>query len=118
MKRVLKVPGYLRYVDDLVLFGDDQAEVARWRDAVVNWLATERHLRLKSPYARPRSTRGTLHALGRRITRDGIFPLERSWPAFRGAVRAALYAERDDSCGRPRDLRATMASRITHLLFP
>lgn len=35
VKRALKVPGYLRYVDDLFLFGDRRADLRRWRDAVV-----------------------------------------------------------------------------------
>src|SRR5262249_45196582 len=49
IKRVLRVPGYLRYMDDLLLFGDDQGTLVDARDALVDWLAHERGLRLKTP---------------------------------------------------------------------
>ena len=45
VKRSLRVPGYVRYVDDLFLFGDQRAELRRWRREVGAWLAEERGLR-------------------------------------------------------------------------
>lgn len=39
VKRELKCPGYLRYVDDFLLFGDDRAELRHWRAAVDDRLA-------------------------------------------------------------------------------
>ncbi len=44
VKRELKCAGYVRYVDDFLLFGDDKKEMRRWRAQVIAWLA---QLRLK-----------------------------------------------------------------------
>jgi RNA-directed DNA polymerase len=39
IKRTLRVPGYVRYVDDMLLFGDDKDELQAWRQAVIEQLA-------------------------------------------------------------------------------
>jgi hypothetical protein len=44
VKETLGAPGYVRYADDLVLFGDDKAVLWQWRDALWAQLA---RLRLK-----------------------------------------------------------------------
>ncbi len=44
VKRELKCAGYVRYVDDFVLFGDDKAQLHQWRAAVIKRLTG---LRLK-----------------------------------------------------------------------
>src|SRR5712691_11976115 len=52
VKRSLRCQGYVRYVDDLLLFGDDKETLWRWLDAVVSRLAV---LRLTiHPGAHPR----------------------------------------------------------------
>ena len=59
--RDLKVPGYLRYMDDLVLFASSAADLRAWRDGIGAWLQTERRLedsrcrRLRSVLRRRRS---------------------------------------------------------------
>ncbi len=78
VKRELKVPGYVRYVDDLFLFGRGRGELRGWRGAVGEWLASKRGLRLKHPQARILSCRGSLHALGHRVRRQGVEPLPRA----------------------------------------
>lgn len=42
VKRDLKCAGYLRYVDDFLLFGDDKAQLHRWRAALLERLAALR----------------------------------------------------------------------------
>jgi len=42
IKRELKCPAYVRYVDDFLLFGDDLLQLYRWRDAIMERLATLR----------------------------------------------------------------------------
>lgn len=42
IKRKLKCQGYLRYVDDFLLFADDKATLGQWRAAIINYLATLR----------------------------------------------------------------------------
>lgn len=44
VKRELKCAGYVRYVDDFLLFGDDKKQLHQWRARVIQWLA---QLRLK-----------------------------------------------------------------------
>jgi hypothetical protein len=39
VKRELRCPAYLRYVDDFLLFGEDKASLWRWRQAIVARLA-------------------------------------------------------------------------------
>lgn len=71
-KRDLKVSGYLRYMDDLVLFSDStdglevcRADIAEWR---------ERGLRLKDPAARVLPNTQPATFLGFRVSRAGVFP--------------------------------------------
>ena len=42
VKRELKCPGYVRYVDDLLLFADDKPALHRWRQAVIEFAASLR----------------------------------------------------------------------------
>lgn len=90
IKRVLKVPGYVRYVDDLFLFGQGRAELRGWREAIGEWLLTERGLRLKHPEARILSCAGHLDGLGYRITRDDHRALPRTLKRLGQKVRADL----------------------------
>jgi hypothetical protein len=39
VKRELRCPAYLRYVDDFLLFGDDKSQLCRWRSAIIQRLA-------------------------------------------------------------------------------
>lgn len=96
IKRELKVPGYVRYVDDIFLFGDRRSELRRWRAAVACWLEAERSLRLKHPEARILSCRGPLVALGHRVRRDGVEALPRALRRLRRRLRYELMRP----CGR------------------
>jgi RNA-directed DNA polymerase len=42
VKRELRGPAYVRYVDDILLFGDDKREMQSWQDACVDRLARHR----------------------------------------------------------------------------
>ncbi len=62
VKRELRCQGYLRYVDDVLLFADDKRLLGDWRDAVVERMA---HLRLTiHPGTHPRPTREGFPFLG------------------------------------------------------
>jgi hypothetical protein len=39
VKRELRCPGYVRYVDDLLLFGDDKRQLWDWKEAIVERMA-------------------------------------------------------------------------------
>lgn len=119
VKRTLKVPGYLRYVDDLFLFADTRAELRTARSAVAEWLASERGLRLKRPQAPILSCAGHLDALGLRIRREGFEAHPRALRRLRGAAARACFDRGGDARGRPwgEAWRASVASRVGHLLW-
>jgi retron-type reverse transcriptase len=50
--RTLRCPGFVRYVDDMLLFGDDKAEMCRWRAAVVDRLGGPRNEEAPSRHRR------------------------------------------------------------------
>lgn len=72
VKRELKVEGYLRYMDDLVLFADEPARLRRWRRDVEEWLWEHRRLRLNRRKAHVRSADQAHGYLGYRVTRSGF----------------------------------------------
>ncbi|MBL8693114.1 MAG: RNA-directed DNA polymerase [Planctomycetes bacterium] len=116
VKRELKVPGYVRYVDDFYLFGNCAAELLAWRDALKVWLLEKRSLKLKHPDVQPRSCRGALHALGARITRDGIEALPRGLQRLAAAVARECWSAVDGE--RLPRWPEVAASRIGGLLVP
>lgn len=63
IKRELKCPAYLRYVDDMCLFSNDKAELHVWRTAVIHFLAGLR-MTLHESSAQPRPCRTGVPFLG------------------------------------------------------
>lgn len=55
VKRELRCPAYARYVDDLLLFGDDKREMRGWHDACVDRLARYRLTIHPGAHVRPAS---------------------------------------------------------------
>ena len=113
VKRRLKVSGYVRYMDDLFLFGRRRAELRRRRGEVGAWLAAERGLRLKHPDARVLSTRGHLDALGYRIRRDGLSVLPKTLRRFKARLARAL----DDPAVAQQAIAAQARSTAAWSLF-
>lgn len=113
VKRQLKVPGYLRYVDDLFLFANSRQELRTFRETVGVWLLEQRQLRLKHPNARILSCHGHLDALGHRIRRSDIESLPRAFRRFRHTLAQAL-----DPLDRPShlDLDRSIAASVGVLL--
>lgn len=69
IKRDLKCHGYVRYVDDLLLFADDKATLHAWRSEVIARLAALR-LTVHENSAQPRPTRCGVPFLGFHIYSD------------------------------------------------
>lgn len=63
VKRILKCKGYIRYVDDMLLFSDSKPELHDFRDAVIEHLAAMR-LRLHESKAQVRPTQTGVAFLG------------------------------------------------------
>jgi len=89
VKRVVKVPGYLRYMDDFVLFGDGPKALVQARDGISDWLARERGLVLKDPDAAPLDNRLPAIFLGFRVSRGGLGPGPKALRRLRRRLRRA-----------------------------
>jgi retron-type reverse transcriptase len=85
VKRNLKVPGYLRYLDDFVLFGDRRRDLRRWSDDIQCWLKSNRALTLKSSQCSVLETRWPYEFLGYVISPSSIRPGAASLKRFKNA---------------------------------
>lgn len=74
VKRMLKIPGYLRYMDDFSLFCDDEATLLWARDAIGEWLERERGLSLNRKRWAVLPTTEPSRFMGYRVSRSGVIP--------------------------------------------
>ena len=70
VKETLRCPGYVRYVDDFLLFADDKAQLAEWRAAIVGRLL-EHRLHLNERKSRSYPTKDGVTFLGQGSGRGG-----------------------------------------------
>lgn len=103
VKRRLKVRGYLRYMDDLVLFADDARDLRSWRGALRDWLADQRLLTLNLRKGHVRPTKLTHTYLGYRVSRAGIDVGPKAVRRFRRRLRSL-------ASGDPERLRRFLAA--------
>jgi RNA-directed DNA polymerase len=89
IKRQLKIPGYGRYMDDLVLFADDKARLRHAREAIAVWLHDNRGLRLHPKHLVVEPTWTPAVFLGYRVSRAGIAPSRKLRRRFRQRLRSA-----------------------------
>lgn len=115
VKRICKVPSYVRYVDDIFLFGDSRVALRGLRTTVAKWLVDERDLRLKRAHAPVLSCRGHLDALGMRIRRGVIEPLPAAMRRLRGRVGAFVRGT-GEPCTKA-SLQRSLAASAGHLFF-
>jgi retron-type reverse transcriptase len=100
IKEVLRVPGYVRYADDLLLFGDEKAQLNEWRRRLADELARIR-LRLHTNKTQLRPSTAGVNFLGfkvfrheRRLMKSGLRRFNRrlrrfKWLWKKGEVSAA-----------------------------
>ncbi|MDJ0840187.1 MAG: reverse transcriptase domain-containing protein [Acidobacteriota bacterium] len=86
-KRVLKIEGYIRYMDDIVCFARDKASLKQWKHEIRQWLATERNLTLNPNKGHLRSCSLPVTYLGYRVTRGGYDPGPQGLKRFRKTLR-------------------------------
>lgn len=89
VKRTLKVRGYLRYMDDFSLFGDDPVQLRAAREAVVAWLRDHRRLELGRRRWHVHDTREPAEFVGCRVTRGGLLPAAKVWARMPARLREA-----------------------------
>ncbi len=99
-KETLKAPGYIRYMDDIVLFADGKAEIWRLHDGVCEWVERERGLEIKGERTVTAPVSEGLAFLGLRIFPGGWrfqrTRLLRTRRKFRLRERQWLAGEIDD----------------------
>lgn len=64
VRRTLRCPAYLRYADDFALFHDDKAQLAEWRERLIEFLATRLRLRVHERSAQALPCRAGIPWLG------------------------------------------------------
>lgn len=74
VKRALKVPGYLRYMDDFSLFSDDRQQLLAARTEITAWLLRERGLTLGRKRWEVFDTREPTRFVGYRVSPAGVLP--------------------------------------------
>ncbi len=110
VKRSLGCRGYLRYVDDMLLFGDDMAELWAWRKEIINRLASLR-LTMHTERAHPQPVTEGTPFLG-----FTVFPTHRLLKPRKGiAFRRKLRALVDE--GDERRTRASVQGWINHVRY-
>lgn len=88
VKDALRAPAYCRYMDDLLLFDDDEGRLRRTRQAVTHFLEESLNLRLRDPATLSGPVRIGVPFLGFRIW-PGLVRLDRARARrFRRHVRA------------------------------
>jgi len=108
--RTLKIPGYLRYMDDFSLFSDDREQLLAARDVVREWLVRERGLHLGRKRWEVFDTREPTRFVGYRVSRAGLAPGPKVKRRLKKRLRAA--AERG-----PDSLARSLASYRGVFLF-
>jgi hypothetical protein len=114
VKRRLRCPGYVRYVDDLLLLGDDKADLWAWREAVVERLA---RLRLTiHPGAHPRPVREGIPFLGFTVFPDRRRLKRRKGIHFARTLRRLIAGYREGAVSRAA-LVASVRGWVNHARF-
>ena len=89
LKRQLKVPGYLRYMDDFVLYLDDREELVESAAAIGRWLWETRRLALNPKHGQVRPSREPATFLGYRVSQAGITASRKLRRRFAARVKQA-----------------------------
>jgi RNA-directed DNA polymerase len=92
IKRVLKIPGYLRYMDDFVLFADAPGPLEEAREAITDWLDERRGLALNPKRLLVQPNRAPGVFLGYRVARAGITPSRKLRRRLEQRLRQAAAA--------------------------
>jgi hypothetical protein len=111
IKEVLRVPGYVRYCDDLVLFGSDKKQLWAWHAALTDHLGGLR-LRLHQDKTYIRPSDSGLKFLGFRLQQDGRRLLSSNITRFTRRLRRLRWLKTNGFIGRAaigRSLQAWLA---------
>ncbi|MEW5989486.1 MAG: reverse transcriptase domain-containing protein, partial [Chloroflexota bacterium] len=114
VKRELRCPAYLRYVDDFLLFAEDKATLWRWKQAIEDRLAT---LRLTiHPVAHPRPVSEGIPFLGFTVFSDHRRLKRRKGVYFRRRLRGLVAGYRAGQMALAQ-VSATVRGWINHTRY-
>jgi retron-type reverse transcriptase len=115
VKRELKCPAYVRYVDDFILFSNDKRELANWRTSIIRRLA-ELRLILHEESAQVYPTRTGIPFLGFRVHPEYRRVKQRKVIHFRRKLRRLLEAYSASGLSFDR-LNASIQGWINHVRY-
>lgn len=115
IKRDLKCPAYLRYVDDFLLFADNKATLQRWRLAINDKLATLR-LTLHSERAQPRPVGEGIPFLGFVVYPDYRRVKGRKVVAYRRRLKKLWQAYQREEIGQA-EVVASLRGWLAHVSY-
>lgn len=113
IKRELKCPAYVRYVDDLLLFSNDKNDLHHWRLAVIQFLAAQR-LTLHENEAQVFPVQTGIPFLGWRVYPDHLRLKRRNGVAFQRRYAALRRKLQNRSITRDR-FEAGLRGWIAHV---
>lgn len=115
VKRDLKCPAYIRYVDDFLLFADDRRQLHAWREAIMDRLAVLR-LTLHENQAQVFPTRTGIPFLGFRLYPSHRRVKRRNVVHYRRRLRCLVAEVRADWRNFP-DLQASVQGWVNHVRY-
>lgn len=114
VKEFLRVPGYVRYMDDELLFGDSKADLWRWYEAVRSFVADRLRLELKDEVMVLAPVTEGIPFLGLRVWPRWVRLNRCSRQRFLRGVRR-LERSVEDGGMSDQAFERSMASRVGHL---
>jgi hypothetical protein len=115
VKRELKCPAYLRYVDDVLLFANDKQTLHRWRGALIDYLASLR-LTLHAERAQPRPVDEGIPFLGFVVYPDHRRVKSRKVVAYRRRLKKLWQAYQREEIGQE-DVVASLRGWLAHISY-
>ena len=115
IKRDLKCPAYLRYVDDFLLFSNDKSDLHCWRLAIIDFLAAQR-LTLHEAEAQVFPSATGIPFLGWRVYPDHLRLRRRNGVAFQRRFALALDQMRRGKLSRVKVVDS-VSGWIAHVQF-
>lgn len=114
-KRVLKCRAYLRFVDDILIFADDKADLHNWKDAVIEYLQSLR-LVIHETRAQPRPVHTGVPFLGFQVFPAYRRLKRRNAIAFRQRLKKIATEYRAGHIGLDQ-LQASLQGWINHASY-
>jgi retron-type reverse transcriptase len=115
VKRELRCPAFLRYVDDFLLFADDKQTLHRWRAAIIEYLASLR-LTLHVERAQPRPVGEGIPFLGFVVYPDYRRVKGRKVVVYRRRLKQLWQAYREGT-GEPSKVVASLQGWLAHIRY-